>query len=85
MDRPRFNAWPYRDYVIKAFNDDKPYARFVQEQIAADVLFPPGDQDPRKERIGDCHDDERDNSGSPEATEQWTACDSHDHRERQRT
>jgi mono/diheme cytochrome c family protein len=40
MDRPRFNAWPYRDYVIKAFNDDKPYARFVQEQIAADVLFP---------------------------------------------
>ncbi|MBI3824133.1 MAG: PSD1 domain-containing protein [Planctomycetes bacterium] len=40
MDRPRFNAWPYRDYVIKAFNDDKPYARFVQEQLAADVLFP---------------------------------------------
>lgn len=40
MDRPRFNAWPYRDYVIKAFNDDKPYARFVQEQIAADVLYP---------------------------------------------
>jgi Protein of unknown function (DUF1553)/Protein of unknown function (DUF1549)/Planctomycete cytochrome C len=40
MDRPRFNAWPYRDYVIRAFNDDKPYARFVQEQIAADVLFP---------------------------------------------
>jgi mono/diheme cytochrome c family protein len=40
MDRPRFNAWPYRDYVIRAFNNDKPYARFVQEQIAADVLFP---------------------------------------------
>ncbi len=40
MDRPRFNAWPYRDYVIKAFNDDKPYARFVQEQLAADILFP---------------------------------------------
>jgi Protein of unknown function (DUF1553)/Protein of unknown function (DUF1549)/Planctomycete cytochrome C len=40
MDRPRFNAWPYRDYVIKALNDDKPYARFVEEQIAADVLFP---------------------------------------------
>ncbi|MEI7687651.1 MAG: PSD1 and planctomycete cytochrome C domain-containing protein, partial [Planctomycetota bacterium] len=40
MDRPRMNAWPYRDYVINAFNSDKPYARFVQEQIAADILFP---------------------------------------------
>ena len=33
-------AWPYRDYLIRSLNDDKPYARFVQEQIAADVLFP---------------------------------------------
>jgi hypothetical protein len=40
MDRPRMNAWPYRDYVISAFNSDKPYDRFVQEQIAADALFP---------------------------------------------
>ena len=40
MDRPRFEAWPYRDYVIAAFNSDKPYARFVQEQLAADALFP---------------------------------------------
>ena len=39
-DKPRRNAWPYRDYVIRAFNDDKPYARFVREQIAGDVLFP---------------------------------------------
>jgi hypothetical protein len=39
-DQPRPNAWPYRDYVIRAFNDDKPYDRFVQEQIAGDVLFP---------------------------------------------
>ncbi len=39
-DKPRPNAWPYRDYVIRAFNDDKPYARFVQEQVAGDVLFP---------------------------------------------
>lgn len=39
-DQPRPNAWPYRDYVIRAFNEDKPYARFVQEQIAGDVLFP---------------------------------------------
>ena len=39
-DKPRPNAWPYRDYVIRAFNEDKPYAQFVQEQIAGDVLFP---------------------------------------------
>ncbi len=39
-DKPRPNAWPYRDYVIRAFNEDKPYARFVQEQIAGDTLFP---------------------------------------------
>ncbi len=39
-DKPRLNAWPYRDYVIRAFNEDRPYARFVQEQIAGDVLFP---------------------------------------------
>ena len=39
-DKPRPNAWPYRDYVIRAFNSDKPYGRFVQEQIAGDVLFP---------------------------------------------
>jgi len=39
-DQPRNNAWPYRDYVIRALNEDKPYARFVQEQIAGDTLFP---------------------------------------------
>ena len=39
-DKLRPNAWPYRDYVIKSFNDDKPYARFIQEQLAGDVLFP---------------------------------------------
>lgn len=31
-------AWTYRDYVIKSFNDDKPYDRFIIEQIAADKL-----------------------------------------------
>jgi hypothetical protein len=40
QDRPRDNAWPYRDYVIRSFNEDKPYARFVKEQLAGDVLFP---------------------------------------------
>ncbi len=38
-DKPRPNAWPYRDYVINSFNEDKPYDRFVAEQIAGDVLF----------------------------------------------
>ncbi len=39
-DKPRPNAWPYRDYVIRALNEDKPYARFIAEQIAGDVLYP---------------------------------------------
>ncbi|RCS46407.1 DUF1553 domain-containing protein [Bremerella cremea] len=39
-DKLRHHAWPYRDYVIRSFNQDKPYARFVQEQIAGDALFP---------------------------------------------
>jgi hypothetical protein len=43
-DETRPNIWRYRDYVIKAFNDDKPYDRFVKEQIAGDELYP-GDPD----------------------------------------
>ena len=39
-DKRRPNAWRYRDYVIDAFNNDKPYHRFLQEQIAGDVLWP---------------------------------------------
>jgi mono/diheme cytochrome c family protein len=39
-DFARPNAWPYRDYVIRSFNEDKPYVRFVQEQVAGDSLFP---------------------------------------------
>jgi hypothetical protein len=41
-DRPL--AWRYRDYVVRAFNADKPYDRFVQEQLAGDELvgFTPG-------------------------------------------
>ena len=39
-DRLRYNAWQYRDYVIKSFNDDRPYNRFMMEQIAGDVLEP---------------------------------------------
>ncbi|NBY36475.1 MAG: DUF1549 domain-containing protein [Verrucomicrobia bacterium] len=40
IDDFRPTAWRYRDYVIKAFNDNKPYDRFVQEQLAGDELFP---------------------------------------------
>jgi hypothetical protein len=36
LDRPY--AWKYRDYVIRSFNDDKPYARFIAEQIAGDEV-----------------------------------------------
>jgi len=39
-DQPRPNAWPYRDYVIRAFNADRPYGRFIREQVAGDVLWP---------------------------------------------
>src|SRR5207247_3303130 len=39
-DETRPNAWRYRDYVIRSLNADKPYDRFVQEQIAGDELFP---------------------------------------------
>jgi hypothetical protein len=40
QDRVRANAWRYRDYQISAFNADTPFSRFVQEQVAADALFP---------------------------------------------
>ena len=39
-DKLRPNAWPYRDYVIRSLNEDKPYSRFVLEQLAGDVLWP---------------------------------------------
>jgi len=39
-DKRRPNAWRYRDYVIKSFNEDKPYLRFLKEQIAGDVIWP---------------------------------------------
>jgi len=39
-DRLRDNAWHFRDYVIKSFNEDKPYTQFMKEQIAGDVMEP---------------------------------------------
>ena len=44
QDRIREHAWPYRDYLVASFNGETSYARFVEEQIAGDVLFP---DDPR--------------------------------------
>lgn len=40
QDRIRENAWPYRDYLITALNSDTAYGRFIQEQIAGDVIEP---------------------------------------------
>lgn len=39
-DYQRGNAWRYRDYVIRSFNEDTPYDRFVKEQIAGDEIMP---------------------------------------------
>ncbi len=39
-DKPRPHAWPYRDYVVRSLNADKPYRQFIEEQIAGDVLYP---------------------------------------------
>ena len=41
MNRERPNAWPYRDWVIQALNEDKPYNQFVREQLAGDALGAP--------------------------------------------
>jgi len=40
QDETRPNAWRYRDYVIKSFNQDKPYDRFIKEQLAGDEMWP---------------------------------------------
>ncbi len=44
-------AWKYRDYVINAFNDDKPYDAFLTEQIAGDELLDSGNADPITEKM----------------------------------
>ncbi len=41
FDNDKLDAWRYRDYVIRAFNDDLPYDRFIEEQIAGDLLERP--------------------------------------------
>ncbi len=39
-DEVRPDAWRYRDYVIESFNKDKPFTRFIEEQLAGDELYP---------------------------------------------
>src|SRR5262249_39270956 len=39
-DDRRPHAWRYRDYVIDSFNADKPFDRFIREQLAGDELYP---------------------------------------------
>jgi hypothetical protein len=39
-DAIRENAWPYRDWLIASFNADEPWSRFIEKQVAGDVLFP---------------------------------------------
>ncbi|MEX2671156.1 MAG: DUF1553 domain-containing protein [Phycisphaeraceae bacterium] len=39
-DKTRNNAYHYRDYVVRSFNEGKPYERFIREQLAGDVLYP---------------------------------------------
>ncbi|HZZ76915.1 MAG TPA: DUF1549 domain-containing protein, partial [Gemmataceae bacterium] len=39
-DNPKPHIWRYRDYVIRAFNEDKPFDRFLREQLAGDEIYP---------------------------------------------
>ena len=45
------NAWRYRDYVVDAFNADKPFDQFVREQLAGDLLPATGDRDMQHQRL----------------------------------
>jgi hypothetical protein len=40
-DEPRYNSWPYRDWVIRALNEDMPYDEFARRQLAGDVMPSP--------------------------------------------
>jgi hypothetical protein len=54
-DTHRRDAWRYRDYVIRAINNDKPYDRFVTEQLAGDEIDP-GPRDKPEDRPEDRED-----------------------------
>jgi len=61
VDSPRPHAWRYRDYVIRAFNEDKPWDQFIREQLAGDEL------------AGATHADYQAAVNDPEKLEQLTA------------
>ena len=44
LEYPRAHMWRYRDYVIRAFNQDRPYDRFIKEQVAGDAFRSYGDE-----------------------------------------
>lgn len=50
-DYERGNAWRYRDYVVRAFNDDRPYDRFVREQLAGDELYELAEPDQKNSEL----------------------------------
>lgn len=62
-------AYTYRDYVIRAFNDDKPFDQFVREQLAADRIPGAGGNDPSLAALGFLTVHRRSNAGGKE--EQW--------------
>jgi hypothetical protein len=45
------NAWRYRDYVVRSFNEDKPFDRFITEQVAGDLLPDNGDFSVRRNNL----------------------------------
>ena len=51
QDDPMRNAWPYRDWVIRAFNQNKPFDQFITEQLAGDLLPGPVSPAVRRERL----------------------------------
>jgi mono/diheme cytochrome c family protein len=50
-DNPKPNAWRYRDYVIRSFNQDKPYDQFIREQLAGDEMTPEGAASPSPDAV----------------------------------
>ena len=68
------NAWRYRDYVVKSFNDNKPYDRFVQEQVAGDELWPDdlaldGNYTVRAQKLAESGGPDRDGALRPRAAD----------------
>ncbi|GAB2595176.1 DUF1553 domain-containing protein [Spirosoma areae] len=51
QDDPMRNAWPYRDWVIRAFNQNKPFNEFITEQLAGDLLADPVSPAVRRDRL----------------------------------